>query len=171
MPIAAPIRPAGPTVPFGCGASTRRPTAIPPKRAGRPTGPARRTIHSAEVLAPGHTRHALAGTRGNQSPYHETYKGHAPSPVRRSPCHGQRFPWTCRYEIHRSLRPGGPRDETQGSQLGKRSPTYPSTNAPSVIEPHQVARSSIAHYVTDAAEISAKKLETAPLLTMTRNLP
>ena len=129
------------------------------------------TIHSAEVLAPGHTHHAHSGTRGDQSPYHETYKGHAPSPIRRSPRHGQRFPWTCRYEVNRGLRSGGPRDETQGSRLGKRPPTDPSTNAPSVIEPHRVARSSVAHYVTDAAEISAKKLETAPLLTMTRDLP
>src|ERR1700691_3651889 len=170
MPIAAPIRPAGPTVPFGCGASTRRPTAISPKRAGRPTGPARRTIHSAEVFAPGNTRHAHAGTRGNQSPYHETYKGHAPSTVRRSPRHGQRFPWTCRYEIHRSLRSGRPRNETQGSRFGKRPPTNPNANAPSVIEPHRVARSSVTHYVTNAAEISPKKLGT-PLLTMTRDLP
>jgi hypothetical protein len=91
MPIAAAIRTAGPTVPVRRGASTQRTTAIPAKRAGRPAGPARRSIHSAEVLAPGHTRHAHSGTRGNQSPYHETYKGNAPSPVRRSPRHGQRF--------------------------------------------------------------------------------
>ena len=171
MPIAAPIRPASPTVPFGCGASTRRPTAIPAKRAGRPTGPARRTIHSAEVPAPGHARHAHAGTPGNQSPYHETYKGHAPSPVRRSPRHGQRFPWTRRYEVHRSLCSGGPGDETQGSRLGKLSPTDASTNASSLIEPHRVARSSVAHYVTDAVEISGQKAATPPLLTMTRDLP
>src|SRR5580658_5147959 len=158
MPIAAPIRTAGPPVPVGCGASTRRPTAIPAKRAGRTAGPARRTIHPAEVLAPGHTRHAGAGTRGNQSSYFEAYKGHAPSPVRRSPRHGQRLPWTCGYEVHRSLRSGGPRDETQGSRLGKRPTTDASTDAPSVVEPHRVARSSVAHYVTDAAEISAKKL-------------
>src|ERR1022692_872807 len=146
MPIAAAIRTAGPTVPVRRGASTQRTTAIPAKRAG----PARRSIHSAEVLAPGHTRHAHSGTRGNQSPYHETYKGNAPSPVRRSPRHGQRFPWTCRYryEVHRSLRSGGSRDETQGSRLGKRPPSDAGTNAPSIIEPHRVARSSVAHYVT-----------------------
>src|ERR1039457_292242 len=104
MPIAAAIRTAGPTVPVRRGASTQRTTAIPAKRAGRPAGPARRSIHSAEVLAPAHPRHAHSGTRGNQSPYHETYKGNAPSPVRRSPRHGQRFCWTCRYryEVHRS---------------------------------------------------------------------
>src|SRR5229473_2914068 len=156
MPIAAAVRTAGPTVPVRPGASTQRPTAIAAKRAGRPTGPARRTIHSAEVFAPGHTHHAHSGTRENQSPFHETYKGNAPSPVRRSPRHGQRFPWTCRYEVHRGLRSGGPRDETQGSRLGKRPATDAGTNAPSVIEPHRVARSSVAHYVTDAAEISAK---------------
>ena len=171
MPIAAPIGTAGPTVPFRRGASTRRPQAIPAKRAGQPTGPTRRAIHSAEVLAPGHTCYAHSGTRGNQSPHHEAYKGHAPSPVRRSPRHGQRFPWTCRYEVHRSLRSSGPRDETQGSRLGKRPKTDAGTNAPSVIEPHRLARSSVAHYVTDAAEISAKKIGTTPLLTMTRNLP
>jgi site-specific recombinase XerD len=75
-----------------------------------------------------------------------------------SPRHGQRLPWTCGYEVHRSLRSGGPRDETQGSRLGKRPTTDASTDAPSVVEPHRVARSSVAHYVTDAAEISAKKL-------------
>ena len=171
MPIVAPIRTACPTVPVSCQASTRRPATIPAKRAGRPTGPARRTIHSAEVFTSGHTHHAHSGTRENQSPFHETYKGNAPSPVRRSPRHGQRFPWTCRYEVHRSLRSGGPRDETQGSRLGKRSPTDASTNAPSVIEPHRVARSSVTHYVTDAAEISPKKLGTPPLLTMTRDSP
>src|SRR6266496_1264018 len=151
MPTAAPIRTAGPTVPVRRGASTRRPTAIPAKRAGRPTGPTRCAIHSAEVLAPGRARHAHSGTRGNQSPYHEAYKGHAPSPVRRSPRHGQRLSWTCRYEVHRNLRSGGPRDETQGSRLGKQPAIDASTNAPSVIEPHRVARSSVAHYVTDAA--------------------
>src|ERR1039457_1694492 len=177
MPIAAPIRPARPKVPVGFGASTRRPTAIPAKRAGRPAGPARRSIHSAEVLAPGPTRHAHSGTRGNQSPYHETYKGNAPSPVRRSPRHGQRFPWTCRYryEVNRSLRSGGSRDETQGSRLGKRPPTDAGTNAPSIIEPHRVARSSVAHYVTykpgPRRRFPAKRLGSAPPLTMTRDLP
>jgi hypothetical protein len=34
-----------------------------------------------------------------------------------------------------------------------------------------VARSSVAHYVTDAAEFSAKTAGTAPPLTMTRDLP
>src|SRR5258708_23765260 len=147
MPLTASISTAGPSVPVCRGTSTQRPTAIPAKRAGRPTGPARRSIHSAEVLAPGHTRHAHSGTRGNQSPYHETYKGYAPSPVRRSPRHGQRFPWTCRYEVHRSLRSGGPRDETQGSRLGKRPAPDASTNAYSFIEPHRVARSSVAPFV------------------------
>ena len=175
MPIAAPIRPASPTVPFGCGASTRRPTAIPAKRAGRPTGPARRTIHSAEVLAPGRVRHAHSVARGNQSPYHETHKGNAPSPVRRSPRHGQRFPWTCRYEVHRSLCPGGSRDETQDSRLGKRPATDAGTNAASIIEPHRLARSSVAHYVADKPgprrRFPAKRLRSAPPLTMTRDLP
>src|SRR5215471_2521760 len=147
MPIAAAIGSACPTVPVRPGASTQRPTTTPAEPTGRPIGPTRRSIHSAEVLAPGRTLHAHAGACGNQSPYHEAHKGNASAPVWRSPRYGQRFPRTCRHEVHRSLRPGGSRDEAQSSRLGKRSPSDAGANAPTIIEPHRVARSSVANYV------------------------
>src|ERR1039457_5000677 len=128
MPIAAAIRTAGPTVPVRRGASTQRTTAIPAKRAGRPAGPARRSIHSAEDM-----------------------------------------------KSTEVLRSGGSSDETQGSRLGKRPPTDAGTNAPSIIEPHRVAPSSLAHYVTytpgPRRRFPAKRLGSAPPLTMTRDLP
>jgi integrase len=60
-------------VPVRRGTSTQRRTGIVAKRAGRLTGPARRTIHFAKVFAPGHTHYAHSGARENQSPFHETH--------------------------------------------------------------------------------------------------
>ena len=175
MPIAAAVRSARAAVPMRRGASTRRTTAIPAERAGRPTGPTRCSIHSAEVLAPGDTLHAQSGARGDQSPYHEAYKGNASAPVWRSPRHGQRFPRTCRHEVHRSLRPGKSRDEAQSSRLGKRSSSDAGANAQTIIEPHRLARSSVANYVAlkprSRRRFPAKRLWSPPSLTMTRDLP
>src|ERR1039457_1526269 len=128
MAIAAAIRTAGPTVPVRRGASTQRTTAIPAKRAGRPAGAARRSIHSAEDMKST-----------------EVYV-------------------QADLEMKRKAL-----DSANGPQA-----TQAPTPRP-IIEPHRVARSSVAHYVTYKPGLRrrfpAKRLGSAPPLTMTRDLP
>ena len=59
--------------------------------------------------------------------------------------------------------------------LGNRSSSDTGTNAPTIIEPHRVARSAVAHYVAyklgPRRRFPVKRLGSTPPLTMTRDLP
>jgi site-specific recombinase XerC len=71
-------------------------------------------IHLAQVPTSGGKLNAHPNACTNQPAYHETHEGNAFAAVWRAPRHGQRLPWACGLEVHRSLRPGGSRDEAQG---------------------------------------------------------